>query len=76
MEEGKFEYNNKKYGLIWEHKGNKIIEEKRKSLNCLECHNNSYESKIELLKLKQEVEKLSREIDEFVEQTKKATTKN
>ena len=76
MKEGEFEYNNKKYGLIWEHKGNELIEEKRKSLNCLECNNNSYKSKIELLKLKQEIEKLSKEIDGFIEQTKKATTKN
>lgn len=71
MEEGEFEYNDKKYGLIWEHKGNKIIEEKRDCLNCLECNNNSYVTKIELEKMKQEVEKLSKEIDEFYEQIKR-----
>ena len=71
MEEGDVEYNDKKYGLIWEHKGNKTIEEKRDCLNCLECNSNSYETKIEIEKLKQEVEKLSKEIDEFYEQIKR-----
>ncbi|MEI3392117.1 MAG: hypothetical protein V8R39_03370 [Clostridia bacterium] len=47
------------------------MKKKRDCLNCLECNSNSYETKIELEKLKQEVEKLSKEIDEFYEQIKR-----
>ena len=42
MEGGEFEYKDKKYGVLWEHKGDCIIEEKRKCTNCLECKNNVY----------------------------------
>jgi len=70
MERGEFEYNNKKYSLLWEHKGNNLIEEKRKCLNCLECNTNTYEAKMEILKLKEEVEKLSKEINELIDKQK------
>lgn len=71
VEEGEFEYNNKKYDLIWEHEGNEIIEEKRKALNCFDCYSNYLKREIEILKLKDEVEKLSKEINEFVAEEEK-----
>ena len=63
--------NNKKYDLIWEHEGNEIIEEKRKALNCFDCYSNYLKREIEILKLKDEVEKLSKEINEFVAEEEK-----
>lgn len=66
-ERGELEYNNKRYSLLWEHKGNSIIEEKRKCLNCFECNSNSYEIKTEILRLKEEIKKLDNEINDIIQ---------
>lgn len=68
MEEGTIEFNDKKYGLLWEHKGYAIISEKRKCLNCLECNSNTYDNKNQILKLKAEIESLSKEVNKFIEE--------
>lgn len=74
MEDGKYEYNGKKYGILYKHEGEKI--NNTKEINCKECNKNIYSKdtkdtnvftikREEFENIKNEIKYLKEEIDKI-----------
>ncbi len=70
MQNGEFEYKNKKYGVLWEHKGDCIIDENKKCMDCGKCKNNVYAETCCYTIARDEFEEIDAEIKRIVEKIK------
>ena len=70
QENGRYNYNGKKFDILFEIKGREI-KEKRRNTNCLECENNIYYKELNMYTiLKEEADKREEKLKEILEKIK------